>query len=195
MSSSPSEPTLAVEDDEDLADMFDDHLTKSEGRVAMFKLAQAVGADSVGPDTGMVEAASAVAAEFESLADRVAELEQNMDAISDLGRERTSKEEKIAAIIQFAMNKADGSRSAVLMRPNEIKGIAGVSERYAYNLVDDLPEEYEFFRSRDEARQYGSLGIDTDKQAKAMIVDVELLQQNEAALNKFNNGRPGQGDR
>jgi polyhydroxyalkanoate synthesis regulator phasin len=172
------------------------NLTKTEGRVAMMQLAEAFDIQGITPETGMVEAAKEISEEFHALSERVAELEENVNAISDLGREKTTKEEKIAAIVQYSLNQATGSRkNAVALRPKEIKGVAGVSERYAYNLVDDLPQQYDFFLDKSEAKQYGSLQIDRDSQQRALLVDLELLQNDDDALNKFNNGDTKEGGR
>jgi hypothetical protein len=94
------------------------------------------------------------------------------------------------------LNQATGSKKdAVALRPKEIKGVAGVSERYAYNLVDDLPDEYEFFLDKSKVKQYGSLEIDKDSQQRALLIDLELLQDDDEALNKFNNGTTNEGGR
>jgi ERCC4-type nuclease len=172
------------------------NLTKTEGRVAMMKLAEAFGIEEITAETGMVEAAKEIAEEFQSISERLADIEKNVNAISDLGREKTTKEEKIAAIVQYSLNQATGSKKdAVALRPKEIKGVAGVSERYAYNLVDDLPDEYEFFLDKSKVKQYGSLEIDKDSQQRALLIDLELLQDDDEALNKFNNGTTNEGGR
>lgn len=171
-------------------------LTKSEGRVAMMQLADAVGAEGVTPQTDMVEAASKVAAEFEALSERVAQLEQNVAAISDLGREKTTKEEKIAAMVQFAVNQAsDPTRERVALTPKEIKGVTGVGLRHAYNYLDELPGQYEFLLAKKDVKQYGDLEIDKSSRKRALIVDLELLHSDEQALNKFNNSNGTEGGR
>jgi hypothetical protein len=173
----------------------EDTLTKSEGRVAMVQLARAVGVEQPTTEQTMVELAVAIGAEFEQLNQRVAELEQQVGAISDLGREKTTKEEKIAAIVQFAMNKATRDDERVSVRPADIKGVAGCTERYAYNLVDELPGAHPFFLAKDDVSQYGDLEIDKSSQRKALIVDLELLHEDASALNKFNNETTEQGGR
>lgn len=137
-----------------------------------------------------------VAERVEQFNDRLAELENSVAAISDLGREKSTKEAKVAAIVQYAVNQAaDETTGAVALRPKDIQGVTGVTQRYAYNLVDDLPEQYEFFMDKSKVPQYGSLELDKDSQQKAMLVDLELLHEDEQALNKFNNETRSEGGR
>jgi len=127
--------------------------------------------------------------ENQQLRERVAALEQHVDAISDIGAEKTTKEEKIAAIVTWAKRQADDpAADRVLVKPKEIKGIADVSERYAYGLVDDLPAEYAWLLDRHETQQYGDAERSTATQQRGLVVDLELLHEDGAALNKFNNG-------
>lgn len=140
--------------------------------------------------------AERTAALEDELDKRVGTLEQNIAAISDLGREKTTKEEKITAIVHFATNKADDPTSSrVTLRPSDIQGVAGVTQRYSYNLIDELPNQYGFFLAKQDIRQYGDLQIDKSSQKRALIVDLELLHQDDVALNKFNNRTTEEGGR
>lgn len=173
-----------------------ERLPKGEARAAMFQLAQSVGVESVGVDTPMPTAAKAIADEFEAMTQRIAALEQNVAAISDLGREKTTKEEKIAAMVQFAMNQASDARAErVALTPKEIKGVTGVGLRHAYNYLDELPGEFDFLLDKADVTQYGDLEIDKSSQKRALIVDLEALHSDEQALNKFNNRTDGEGGR
>ena len=140
--------------------------------------------------------AEPLAERVEQLGDRLVELEQNIAAISDLGREKTTKEEKIAAMVQFAMNQAtDPTAERVALTPKEIKGVTGVGLRHAYNYLDELPGEFEFLLDKADVKQYGDLEIDKSSQKRALIVDLELLHSDEQALNKFNNRTEEKGGR
>lgn len=117
---------------------------------------------------------------------QLAEIQSQLDAIQDLGREKTTKEEKVAAIVRFAQNAASNPTSErVVVKARQIKGVAGVSRRYAYDLIDDLSAEYAWVLDRDEVSQYGDLELDTSSQDRAVVVDLELLHSDEAAVNKF----------
>lgn len=122
----------------------------------------------------------------EDLEARLAEIETQLDAIQDLGQEKSSKEEKIAALVQYAQNKCMAPETdRVALTAREIRGVAGVSRRYAYDLIDDLPGDYVWAKDRRAVRQYGSLEIDKDGNTRALVVDLELLHSNPEAVNKF----------
>lgn len=117
---------------------------------------------------------------------QLAEIESQLEAIQDLGREKTTKEEKVAAIVQYAQNTATNPETdRVAVKAREIKGVAGVSRRYAYDLVDDLPGEYEWIHDRSAVQQYGDLEIDRETQVRAVVVDLEQLHSDTGAVNKF----------
>jgi hypothetical protein len=122
--------------------------------------------------------------ECEDLRQRVVELEGTLEAIHDIGAEKTSKEEKIAKLVSFARNRGGDQ---VVLTAETVQGVTGVSQRYAYDLIDELPQQYEWFVDRSDASQYGDLQINTESQDRALIVDIEQLQRDPEALNKFNN--------
>lgn len=157
----------------------------SEARLAFRLLAESVGVNPL-EDADMVQQAQLIAEKLESLRGTVADTQTQLEAIQDLGREKTSKEEKVAAIVQFAQNTAtDPETDRVAVKARQIKGVAGVSRRYAYDLIDDLSREYEWVHNRSSLSQYGDLELDKSSQAKAIIVDLEQLHNDEAAVNKF----------
>lgn len=157
----------------------------SEARLAFRLLAESVGVNPP-EDADMVQQAQLIAEKLESLRGTVADTQTQLEAIQDLGREKTSKEEKVAAIVQFAQNTAtDPETDRVAVKARQIKGVAGVSRRYAYDLIDDLSREYEWVHNRSSLSQYGDLELDKSSQAKAIIVDLEQLHNDEAAVNKF----------
>lgn len=121
------------------------------------------------------------------LQDRLAEIETQLDAIQDLGREKTTKEEKITAIVRYAQNTADGDGTTgrVALTVKTLRGLTGISRRYAYDYIDDLPHEFEWLHNRNTIDQYGSLEIARDGPDRALIVDLEVLHNDEQAVNKF----------
>lgn len=133
--------------------------------------------------------------EHEELRDKLSSIETQLNTIQDLGSKRTTKEEKIARLVTYAQNTIgeDATTGRVLLSIKEIRGNADVSERYAYKLVDRLPEEYEFFIDRSDVKQYGDAEMDRDDQQRGLVVDIGVLHQDEQALNKFNNATTGDG--
>ena len=77
------------------------------------------------------------------------------------------------------------------MEAAKIVTVTGVSRRYAYDLIDGLPDQYHWILSRDEARQqqYGSAEIDSGTQSKRLVIDFERLHNDPAAVNKFTTAR------
>lgn len=159
--------------------------SRSEVRVALAKVADAL-VDEFDPTRDAVQSAQQIVDAYD-LNDRVAENRAQLEALGDLGREKTTKEEKITAIVQYAQNVADDETSdRELLKARDIKGLLGVSRRYAYDLIDDLPEEHDFLLDRRDARQYGELEMDnTDQRGRGLVVDLDALHNNEAAVNKF----------
>lgn len=133
--------------------------------------------------------------ENQALRGRLAEIETQLDAIQDLGTEKTTKEEKIAAVVQYAQNTVSGDATTgrVALPVKQLKGVAGISRRYAYTLIDDLPDEYEWLHNRSTVSQYGDLEIDEDSQNSALIVDLERLHETDADVSKFITATSGKG--
>lgn len=144
-------------------------------------------------DVGELEAVSKAVQRVESLQvenaelrDRVAELEEQIGAISDIGQEKTTKEEKIAAIVTWAQRQAgDEETDTVLVKVKDIIGCTGVSRRYAYDLLDELPDRHEWLHDRKDVRQYGEVEQSQDTKARGLVVDLEQLHTDESAVNKF----------
>ncbi|WP_254841147.1 hypothetical protein [Natronomonas marina] len=122
----------------------------------------------------------------DELESQLAAVESQLDSIQDLGQEKSTKEEKIAAVVQYAQNAADDPKTGrVALKATDVKGVTGVSRRYAYDLMDGLPDEYEWALDRSDVSQYGELEIDQQSQDRALIIDLELLHSDEGAVNKF----------
>ena len=71
-----------------------------------------------------------------SIERRLETIEGDVAAIRDLGSQTTSKEEKIAQIVEYASNKQSVDQDRVTVLPKTIKGITDVSQRYAYDSVN-----------------------------------------------------------
>lgn len=125
--------------------------------------------------------------ENQELRDRLGEIETQLDAIQDLGREKSTKEEKIAAIVRYAQNTVTGDATTgrVAVTVKTLRGVAGISRRYAYTLIDELPDEYAWLHNRSTVSQYGDLELDRDSQDRALIVDLEALHTNDGDVSKF----------
>ncbi|MEF8825338.1 MAG: hypothetical protein V5A27_03210 [Halapricum sp.] len=117
--------------------------------------------------------------------ERLAAVEHRLAALGDVGTETSSKEEKIAAVLAFAMHKRNG-RSRVTVSPTEIKGCTGVSRRYAYDLLEAIAAEVDGVRLR-ESRQVET-GSGTERQGKALLVDCERVHNDRAGVNQFTTG-------
>lgn len=129
-------------------------------------------------------------AENDALGSRVEELEADLEAFRDLGAERTSKEQKVGQIVDWARNKADGT-GRVTVLPEHVKARTGVTERYAYQLVDDLIDEYDWALDPREQQHR----IDETARQKGVLVDLDRLQEDRESLIKFINGSGDKGGR
>lgn len=144
-------------------------------------------------DMGLVETTFRALEEFQQMRERVAflegenqEMREMMERFEDIGAEKSSKEQKIAAIVTWAMRQAgDETSDRVAVTARDIIGCTGVTRRYAYDLIDDLPGEYEWMLDRSDVSQYGELEIEKGAQTRAVIVDCELLHEDDGAVNKF----------
>lgn len=128
--------------------------------------------------------------QFETITDRLDEHEQLLDALGDITQEKTTKEQKIAAIVRYADQKRDQDNDVMRVEPREIRGLLDVSQRYAYQLVDDLATEFEWAHLRD-GRTHASAknGGGRQRIKKALEIDFEGVHGDAVPLNKFNNNR------
>lgn len=130
--------------------------------------------------------------ENEQLRERVEALEARLEVVeenSDGGREA-----KVREICDFALNARSGQRG-VAVTAKEIVGCTGVSRRYAYDLIDELPDEHHFLLTLQQARdrQYGSAELDASSYNKALVVDCEALRSDPEAVNTFTTRASGEG--
>lgn len=166
-------------------------VNKSEARVAMAMLADGFGIDTDADD--MVKTARKIAEEADALHARVTALEQQLETFEDLTDTTSSKTEKLAAIVQYAENKATNRMDRVAVSASEIIGAAGVTRRYAYDLIEELPEEYDCFDNRTTISQYGGFEMDQGSRTRALIVDCEGVQRDADGVNKFTTRTTGEG--
>lgn len=127
------------------------------------------------------------------LQERVEELESENERLRQRLDDGDTKQGKVARVVDYALNKRSGGEAAVKLTPKEIKGATGVSRRYAYDLVDDLPEQYDWFLSPEEMQQYGSIELDLSSQQKCVGIDFEGVHSEGCPVNKFTTDREGEG--
>ena len=132
------------------------------------------------------DAGAAVQDRVAQLGGRVDALDQRVAALGDVGTEKTSKEQKYAAILAFAQNKGGTQQSKVAVTAPEIKGCVGVSRRYAYDLIGEMAREVAGVRLR-EAKQVET-ATGTKRKQKALLVDCEAVLTDGGGVNSFTTG-------
>lgn len=129
-------------------------------------------------------------AENDQLRDEIADLREQLDRLGDIGEEKTSKEQKIAAVVTYADNvRQRENKDAVTVLPKTITGVADVSRRYAYDLVDDMAAEYDWAHDPREI----STHVEQDSRRKGVLIDFEGVHGEAVAVNKFTIRSTGQG--
>lgn len=131
---------------------------------------------------------------LDELEDRIGELEAENQRLRERLDDSNTKDAKVADIVEYADGARDG-RPAVKLTAKEIAGAAGISKRYAYDLMDaetGLPAEYDWALTPAEMRQYGSIEIDNADERR-LGIDFEGVHSAGVPLNKFNTGTEGEG--
>lgn len=118
--------------------------------------------------------------------DRLATLETRVQRFDDISGEQSSKEQKIAAVLSYAVNKCGPGQRKVAVTATEIKGVAGVSRRYAYDLVEAIADELSECELREGETVQTSSG--PKHKSKAVIVDCELVHEDGRSVNSFTTG-------
>lgn len=116
--------------------------------------------------------------------ERLAETEAQMEVVSEHSAKST-KAEKIAAVLSFARNKAD-KNGKVAVTPTEIRGCTGVSRRYAYDLVDAMAAEVDGVSVRASHRV--QTGTGSKRKQKALLVDCDQVHGLKDTVNEFTTG-------
>jgi len=117
--------------------------------------------------------------------ERIDELEAETDRLRERAASSDGKADKVAQIVRAALNIRD-DKPAVKLDAQNIQTATGCSRRYAYDLMDDLPDEYDWALTPDEMSQYGSLEIDNG--GRRLGVDIEGVHSRGCPVNKFTTG-------
>lgn len=130
--------------------------------------------------------------DMNGLAWKLRGIEQTHSRILSRLDDNDGKGSKVAEIVRFAENARSEEQPAIKLTAKDIKGATGCSRRYAYDLMDDLPTEYDWFLTPKEMKQYGSLEI-ANSGERRLGVDFEGVHSSGCPLNKFttSNGREG----
>lgn len=131
------------------------------------------------------EAGHAFAERFADYEDRLAAVERRLAAFGDVDTSADTKAEKMAAVLAFALNKHNG-QSKVAVSPQEVRGCAGVSRRYAYELIDAMGEDVTGVTVREPHRVETSTG--TKQKGKALLVDCEAVHSDPEGVTQFTTG-------
>lgn len=130
--------------------------------------------------------------------ERVETLENDLEALgdvsemlADVGEQKTSKETKVAAVVTYANNTRRDEQPGVTVLPKAIKGVTEVSRRYAYDLVDDMIDMYEWAHDPAAVERYGAVERDTPQ--KGVLIDFEGVHGEPVPVNKFTTRSGGQG--
>jgi len=163
-------------------------LTEGSLEIAMLrKLAYGLAGDDVDDETGnFPEAVASAIDRVEELEEENEQLRTRLDKLGDIGEQKTSKEQKIAAIVTYADNQRDDDQDAVTVLPKVIKGLVDVRRRYAYDLVDDMVQSYDWAHDSRELPRYGSVEQDTPQ--KGVVIDFEGVHGEAVPVNKFTTG-------
>jgi len=106
----------------------------------------------------------------------VAALEARVDALRAVNAELTSKEEKYAAVLEFALEK-DCESGMVSIGPHEIRECTDVSRRYAYDLIDAIGGSLPGCEVRESDVVETITG--TRRRTKALVIDCDVVRTEE----------------
>jgi len=113
---------------------------------------------------------------------RLRAIETQLDALSNIDGDSSTKHEKYRAVLAFAQNKRSTS-SKVTVSPSEIQGCTGVSRRYAYDLLENIAEDVDGACLR-QSKQIDT-GSGTKQKPKALLVDCETIHTDDDTVNNF----------
>lgn len=167
----------------------DDRLGRHERELAALKKLAFSLADD-GTDE-LFPAVSEAVDRVETLEQRVEALDDVSDMLADVGEQKTSKEAKISAVVTYAANTRRNDQPAVTVLPKAVKGVTEVSRRYAYDLVDDMIEEYAWAHDPTDIDRYGAVERDTAQ--KGVLIDFEGVHGEAVPVNKFTTRSASQG--
>lgn len=176
---------------ERLREQVDTLQTVANRDVAIIKgaLRNLLGVDDLDDLSELLGPAEQKGVAWSETADRVDELQGQVQAIQDIGSASTTKEEKIAQVVSYAQGAASDGEDRVTVTVKNVKGVAGVSRRYAYDLAEDMIDDYDWALDPQEQ----NLRPDEEQRQKGVIVDLELLHEDAEAVNKFTTRSSGNG--
>lgn len=116
--------------------------------------------------------------EVSTLSDRLEAVESRLDVLEDASPK--GKDAKVAALVEYAEGAKGPNQQGVALKAKEIKGTCSCTRRYAYDLMDELPQEYHFISER-------------DKNGRRLLIDFEALHSDPEAVNKFTTRASGEG--
>lgn len=119
----------------------------------------------------------------ETLETRLEELDQVGDMLADVAETTSTKEEKVGKIVTYAENTRRDEQPGVTVLPKSIKGVTEVSRRYAYDLVDDMIDEYAWAHDPAAVDRYGA--VERDAPQKGVLIDFEGVHGAPCPVNKF----------
>jgi len=128
-------------------------------------------------DADVLEKVDALIDEWHAREQRLADLEGKMTRAPD-------KDGKIDAILEHAHNSRT-DQDVVKLGPKDIKAATGVSRRYAYDLLDDLPDEKDWILSHDTIKRSQFASHELDNDSKRIGIDFEGVHSNGAPVNRF----------
>lgn len=168
--------------DDEMVERLVEQMVRQHGpeMAALRKLAY-WGVDDDDEDVPLPVAVSETIARLDELESHVEKQQQVIHRFEEIQTDVGNKTTTIAKIVSYADRVREGS--VVTVRPKEMKGAADISKRYAYDLVDEIDDTYDWaWDPRSEQR-----AADEHSRNKALRIDFELLHQDRAALNQFNN--------
>lgn len=128
-------------------------------------------------DADVLEKVDALIDQWHDREQRLAELEGKMTRAPD-------KDGKIGEILEYADNLRT-DQDVVKLGPKDIKAATGVSRRYAYDLLDDLPEEEDWFLSHEAIKRSQFASHELDNDSKRLGVDFEGVHSEGVPVNRF----------
>lgn len=131
--------------------------------------------------------------QVEEMQNDILDLESECQRLRRRVTDNGGKKQKVAGIVRFAANKRAG-QSVVKVGAKEIKGATGCSRRYAYDLIDDLPDEYDWALSSSGMAQYGSLELDLRDENRVLGIDFEGVHSAGVDVKKFTTALEGEGE-
>lgn len=138
--------------------------------------------------TALTNALAEAQFQIDTIADAVDDLEAENKRLRQRldGRDsqRTSKEQKVADIVAAARSLREDA-DVVQLTARDIVSATNVSRRYAYDLMDALPEEYDWILAKEDIRQYGDLEIKKADDTRRIGIDFEGVHSTGVPVNKF----------